>query len=234
MVDTNVFGEVAGQFTQRIFSGLLWFGIALIIILVLGGVMWYFFIYKRKFDITTKIISERAEDKDSIIFDRAAILVDRKTRTKYFKLWSLGIELPVPPFNILQRTNKRDYLELRRTAEDKIYFLLPPKISKQYIVKADGKIYPISSQEMKMMDPDISYWQVKRKTQNKGMFDPEKMWMKILPYVPFIMAGAITIFILYILMSYLPSILAQLQQLTAELNRGRVAQVTTGAILALI
>jgi len=132
----GIFGEVAEQFSTRIFSGILWFGLAFLVVAILGGVMWYFIVYRRKFDILVKIISERAQDKDSIIFDKAAILKERKTGTKYFKLWSLKIELPTPPFNILQRTSKGDYLELRRTAEDKWYFLYPPQISKEYIMKA--------------------------------------------------------------------------------------------------
>jgi len=144
------------------------------------------------------------------------------------------LELPSPPFNILQRTDKGDYLELRRTSEDRIYFLLPPKISKKYLMKSDGRVYPISQQTTRMMDPDMAYWAAKRKSQNKGMFDPEKIWMKILPYIPFLMAGVIIIFILYILMTYLPDILAQLRELTTELNKRSVADVTTSLVAPFI
>jgi len=231
---TTAFNDIAGQFTSRIFSSILWVGLALIVVAALGGTMWYFLIYKRKFNITVKINSERAGDKDNIIFDKAAILIDRKTRSKFFKLWSIGAELPVPPFNILQRTDKGDYIELRRTSEDKWYFLLPSEIDKSYVVRADGKLYPISEQKARIMEQDMEFWRVKRKQQNKGMFDAEQLWMKILPYIPYIMGGAITIFILYILMSYLPEILAQLTELSKSMNKGQIAEVTQGLILPLI
>ena len=101
-------------------------------------------------------------------------------------------------------------------------------------MKADGKVYPIAEQRTNVLEQDMAYWSVKRKIQNKGMFDPEKLWMKILPFVPFIMAGVIIIFILYILMTYLPDILAQLRDLTAELNRRNTADITTSVVLPLI
>jgi len=230
----NMFSEVASGIFSRVFSGILWFGVAFIIIAALSVLMWYFVIYKRKFDITVKVRSERAEDKENIIFDKAAILIDRKTRTKYFKLWGLKEELPTPPFNILQKTNRGDFMELRRTAENRWYYLLPPKIDGRYIMKTDGKIYPVTKQKTMQIDPDLDYWAEKRKGQNKGMFDPEKLWMKILPYIPIVMGGAIMIFILYILMNYLPEILAQLRELTVELNRRNTAEVTSGHFLSLI
>ena len=230
----DVIGDVAGKLTEQIFSGVLIFGLVAIGLMVVGGIMWYFLFHKKKYDIIVRIISERASDKDSIIFDKAAILIDRKTRTKYFKLWNNKTELPCPPFNILQRTSKGDYLELRRTAEDRWYFLRPAQINKKEIMKADGKIYPVSSQKALMIDPSMDFWNAKRKSQNRGMFDPEKIWMKILPFLPYILGGFFIVFILYILMSYLPGVLSALQDLTQELNRGRAANIVTGIVLPLI
>lgn len=225
---------IAGQIAGKIFSGILIFGIVVVVILVLGGTMYYFLIYKRKFDIDVKMTSKRAGDRDYIIFDQAAILTDRKTKAKYIKLWSSKIELKLPSFNILQRTNKGDYLEIFREGENKFYYMTPPFISRKYGIKADGRLYPMAEQSTKLIDPEMDYWVAKRKSMNKGMFDQEQVWMKILPYVPYILGGAFTIFILYILMSRLPAILAQLQELTSELNRRNVAEVTTGIWQSLI
>lgn len=234
MAAGDIVGEIGNKLAERIFSSIIWIGIGILILGAVGGTMWYFFVYKRKFNITVKVNSERANDQESIIFDYAAILIDRKTKSKYFKLWKLGTELPVPPFNILQKTDKGDYLELRRTAEDRWYFLTPPKIDKKYIVKVDGKVYPMSEQNTRIIDQDMEFWRVKRKGQNAGMFDPEKLWMKLLPYIPHILAGGITIFVLYILMSYLPAILSELRTLSESLNSQNVADVTTGLMLSLI
>jgi len=57
--------------------------------------------------------------------------------------------------------------------------------------------------------------------------------MKVLPYIPHIIGAVVTMFILYILMSYLPDILAQLKSLVSELNRGRTAEITTGITIPL-
>jgi len=225
--------QVAGNITEKIFSGVLWFGLIIIILAALGGTMYYFFIYKRKFDIDIKIISKRARDRDLILFDKAAILKDRKTKAKYLKLWNLKTELKLPTFNILQRTVRGDYLELLREGENSWFYLTPPTVTGKYGHKADGRIYPIANQTVKAIDPEMDYWTTKRKTMNKGMFDTSSPWMKLLPYIPYIMAGAITIFILYILMRYLPEILSQLKALTGELNRRNIAQITTEVFLPL-
>jgi hypothetical protein len=227
MVETNVFGDVAGKFADKIFSGILWFGIAIFIIGVLCFCMWWFLIYKKKFNIDVKIISERAEDQNRILFDKAAILSSRKDGTKYFKLWKTNIELPAPRFNIMQSTGSGDYIELYRTAEDVFYFLTPPGINKKYVIRGDGKMYPMAGQEVKQIDPDMAFWAAKRKGQNKGMFDTEKLWMKILPYIPHIITGVLVVFILYILMSHLPGILSQLSELARSMNEANQAQVTT-------
>lgn len=209
----TAFDAIAGQFVEKIFSGILWFGISVIIIAILIFLMWWFLIYKKKFNIDVKIISERAEDQNKIIFDKAAILTSRKDHSKYFRLWNTKIELPSPRFNIMQSTASGDYIELYRTSEDVFYYLTPPQIDKRYVIRGDGQLYPMASQGVRQIDPDMAFWATKRKSQNKGMFDTEKLWMKVLPYIPHIISGVLVVFILYILMSYLPSILASLDNL---------------------
>lgn len=228
MVEANLFKELGGQITTRIFSGILWFGIALIIIIAVVGSVWYFVIYKRKFDIKVKIKSNRSGEKYKTIFDKAAILMDNSTKTPYFRIWSLKRDFPVPKYNVLQSTSQGDYLEIYRDSEDEFYFLLPSRIYKTNIYKMDGTYIPIAKQSQKMVDPDLAFWAVKRKTQNKKMFDTDKLWMKLLPYIPHIIGGVITIFILYILLDHLPGILNQLEELARTINQVKYADVTTG------
>ncbi len=186
-------------------------------------------IYKRKFNIKVKIISERANDKNRIIFDQAAILRDRKDGSHYFKLWKLGLELPSPKFSVLQSAGRFDYLELYRTSENTIYFLAPPAIDKKRVIGVDGREYLIASQTSKQINPDMEFWAIKRKGMNKKMFDPEKLWMKMLMFLPQLMVGVLSIFVLYILMSYLPEILSELSELAKTINpTPRVADITTG------
>ena len=72
------------------------FGIAVILMGVVGFLSWWFLIYKKKFNILVKVTSERAGDRNKIIFDKAAILIDRKTKTKFFRVWGLKVDLPIP------------------------------------------------------------------------------------------------------------------------------------------
>jgi len=221
MAEASLFSEMGSQIVSKITGGILWGGIALLVIGVLGFLGWYFFFYMKKFDIKVKVISQRAGDRNKIIFDKAAILWDRKTKTNFFRIWGLKLDLPSPKFNVLQSTNKGDYLELYRTSEDTIYFLTPTKIDKNRIIKADGKIYDINVQRNKMIDPDIAFWSVQRKKDNKKMFDTESLFMKLIPYIPQIMGGVLVIFVLYVLFDNLPSTLAQLTDLVKEMREAR-------------
>ena len=225
MAEEGLFGEIGGQLVSRIFSGILWFGIAAVVIGILSFLMWYFLIHRKKFDIEVKIKSVRAEDKHSIIFDKAAILVDRKTKTPFFRIWGLRREFPVPKFNVLQSSNKGDFLEMYRVGEDEFYFLSPSKIDKTRIIRADGKFYALGHQSQIIVDPEMAFWAAKRKEHNRKMFDVDSWLMKILPYLPHIIGGVILIFVLYILMDHLPAILGQLEKLVESMNQLQRGQV---------
>ncbi len=228
MAEGSLLGEVGSQFAARLFSGVIWFTVGLMIFLVLVFFMWWFLIYKKKFNIKVKINSERAGDRNQIIFDRAAILRDRKDGTKYFRLWSTKIDLPAPKFNVLQSTSEGDYIELYRTSENTIYFLTPSIVDKKKVIKADGKIYLIASQTNRQIDPDMDFWGARRMQENKSIFDHDSVLMKLLPYLPVIMGGMITIFVLYILLDNLPQILAQLTSLVKELQVLKGADIIIG------
>ncbi len=227
MATDSAVTQVGGQIVGKIFSGIIWIGVTLIVIITVGSIMWYFLYYKRKFDIRVLMKSDRAGEKYKIIEDKAAILVDRKNRSKFFRLFDSRIDLPVPPFQVLQATNKGDLIELWRKSEDEIIFLTPPVINKQYVVRQDGSLFPVAEREQKQVEGDIAFWNVKRKDRNKGMFDTESLLMKILPWLPQIIGGMLMIFMLYILMDSMPQILNQLTELTKELQTLKGAQVTT-------
>lgn len=226
----NPFATIASGLSEKIFSGILWFGLAIILIAILGGVVWYMAVYRRKFNIRVKIKSERTEDA-KIYFDKAAILYDKKDKNKYLRLLNTGVDLPVPPFKVLQHTNEGDYLEIWRKSEDEFIYLTSGKIDRLNILKIDGKLYPIAQTEQKQVEGDISYWNTKRKEKHRGLFDTETLLMKLLPYIPLFLGGIFMIFIMYILMDHLPTILSQLSELTRELKSLKGADVVTGLII---
>jgi len=225
----NPFSEMGGNLISRLTSFSVWVVISIFFLGFFGWLMW-FIRYRRSFDIRVKIISERAEDRDKIIFDKAAILYDRMSKVKYFRIWGLKKDLPIPKFNVLQSSNTGDYLELYRKAEDDIYFLTPSNVDKYRLIKSDGKLYPIASQEHKQVDTDIDYWNTKRKQFNKKMFDADKMWVKLLELAPQILAGVFMIFVIWMFMDNLPPILSSLRELIAELQSLKRADVVTGLI----
>jgi len=211
----GIFDSV-GPIASSVFSVTVIAIVALIFLAVFLGVMYYFFMYKKKFNIMVKIISERSNE-DNVIFDKAAILFDRKTNSKYFKLLSSKVELESPPFKILQQTNKGDYLELYRKSEDEFVFLVQPRIDKEYIIRADGKKYPLAKIKHHQMEAD-QYWLMKRKTEDKGWISPEGFGVRLLQMLPIIVPSAFMLIILFIFIDKLPEILGQLSTLIDKLG----------------
>ena len=186
-----------------VFSGTL--GIALIIILFLvgfgiAGGIFAWIKYRRKFDITVKIISRRAGE-NKVYFDKGAILSDKKTKQSYLKLYTSKLEIELPPFNIFYNTNKGDYVEMLRKSDRDIRFLTPARIDKEYIIKKDGKRIPMADVQQREIENDLS-WIVDRLTQNKKIIDPESLLMKLLAYAPQIISAIITMMIVWIVFKY--------------------------------
>jgi len=226
--EANAISDMGGQLVSRIFGSILWFGIVVIVAGVIVGTVYYFFIYRRKFDIKVKINSNRSNEKYSVIFDKAAILTDRKNRTPYLRIWALRRDFPVPKYNVIQKTNTGDYIEMFRKSENEFYFLMPSELNKTHLIRDDGKKYMLANHSQIMVDPEMGFWAAKRKTNNKKMFSTDSILMKILPYVPQIVGGVITLFILYILMDTLPEVLGRLTELTRELKLMQTAEVVMG------
>lgn len=216
----NPFESVGGAALDQIFSGVMWLAVALFAVIAIGGVMWYWFGYKRKFDIMVKIRSERAGEP-SIVSGVGAIFHDRKTNSKYFKIIAgqIKVELPVPPFTIMQKDNRgRDVLELWRKSEDEFHYLTPGVIDSTEMVRQDGKVFPLSTVKQKTVEGDIAYWNVKRKRDYKGIFNQETIWMKMLPWIPQMVGGIFIIFVIWILADKMPNLINELTTLTRELR----------------
>jgi len=223
----GMFGDVGGQLFSSSLGKIMLFLGGLVIVGAIGFMMWWFLIYRKKFNIDVKITSERAGDKDFIILDKAALRVDRETKAKYYRLWGAKVDLPIPRFSVLQNAGKHDYLELYRKGEDEFYFLTPPIINKLQIIKSDGQLIPMAERTQKMMETDVEYWNIKRKTFNKKMFDRDSILSKILEYAPLIIISGIMLFVAYIFMDKLPGVLEALERVAAQIAKANQASVTT-------
>lgn len=221
------FSQVAGNLV----SGLLNISSKVIIgvmaFLIAGGFIYYFVIYRRQFNIKVKVVSERASDPN-IMFDKAAMLKDRKTGTKFIRLLNLKVELPVPPFKIMEKTNEGDYIEIYRVSEDEFRYLTRPRIDRERIIKADGKVYPVNTMKQRQMEGDL-YWISKRREENKKLLDPDTIWAKLLAWAPQIVSSVFLLIILWIFMDKLPGLINNLVELTKEMKSLKGATVITGS-----
>jgi len=248
MALSDTFGSTAGDiFSSIVSKGILVFAVILLVGIILGVALYVR--WRRKFNIIVEIYSERSigslnevvytkdakiirdiinQNNHKIIFDKGAMIFDKKDGCWYFRILGEKVDLPVPPFNVLQSSNKGNVLKIWQKTHEEFIFLMPDKLCKTHVIKGDGKLYPISQIEQKQVEGDISYWNVKRKEKTKKLFDTESLFMKILPFMPHIIGGVIALFIIYILMDSMPAILNQLQQLIIELRSLKGAVVTTG------
>ena len=205
-------------------SGMVIFGI--VVIALLGLIFYYFFVYRRKFDILVKIRSERAGDP-RVLFDYGAIFYDKVSKSKYLKLRDLKVELEIPPFKILEHTNLGDFAQLRRKSEDEFCWLTSEKVDKQYIIKKDGKVYPAETSIQREIEGDIE-WTIRRKEMTKKLLDPDSILMKLLQMAPQILSGVFMIIIIWMFMTKLPEIFNTLKDLVAEMKSMKGGIALTG------
>jgi hypothetical protein len=173
--------------------------------------MYYFFIYRKKFDITVKVISRRANEKNKVYFDKGAILRDKKNNTDFLRLLTSHVELELPKFNLMTHTNRGDYLEVIRDSERGFRFLTPPRVEREWIVRSNGKLFPMSRMKQIQLENDIT-WILERMKTNKKIISPESVLMQILAYTPQIISMAFSMIIVWIVFRYAPSLLSSMQQ----------------------
>lgn len=223
----DVGGTLTGLFGSIFTGGLaiaLWVTLGIIVISLVGGLGYYFFIYKKKFDIMAKIISQRAGD-DKVFFDKAAILKDKRAKKSYLKLFNSNVELELPKFKIFYNTNKGDYVEILRTSERGFYFLTPPRVEKRYAITHAGKRIPMADVTQRQIEMDIG-WIVGRMKDNKKIIDPQSLLMQILAYTPQIISMTVSMIILYIILRYAPNLLSSFESYITRLEGSNAAPKT--------
>jgi len=232
-------GEVGARIGDM-FSGMFSGSVTIAVYILLGvlavsvvlGIIYYFGVYRKKFDITVKIISERAGDRNKVIFDKAAILNDKKNATQYLKLLKTNVELPLPKFNVFHNTNQGDYVEILRKSERDFRFLTPPKIDKEYFVKSDGKLFPRSEVKQREIENDIS-WIINRQKTNKKIIDPESILMQLLAYAPQILGMAMTLIIIVYVFKLMPEMLSTMRDF-AETMKSANKENVIGSLIPIL
>ena len=219
-----------------IFSSTVTFSLVIAVILVIfglvGGLVYYFFVYKKKFDIKCKIISTRAGE-DKVYFDYAGILHNKKSNVSFLKLWNTKVKLELPRFDIFYHTNEGDYCEIERYSQRGFRFLTPSRIEKSYIVKKDGKLYPVSDLKQYPIEADIT-WILQREKENKKIIDPESFLMKLLSYMPQIVSGALMFMMLFVIFKYMPDMFRTMKEIITDLKKQTEPAIIEGISALLI
>ena len=216
-------GGIFGDLFGGAFAIVIWIIIGFTVLSVIG-ILVYFFVYqRRKYDIEVKVISKRS-GKDKIFFDRGAILRDRKNNTDYIRLKNSKAQLELPKFDIMHQTNKGDYLEILRESERGYRFLTPAKIDKKYLLRYDGKKYPIAQLKQYQIENDLA-WILERLKTNKRIINPESILMKLLEYTPQILSMVFSFIIIWIVFRYAPELLNSMRELINDANRAEAVQV---------
>jgi hypothetical protein len=121
------------------------------------------------------------------------------------------VELELPKFNLMTHTNRGDYLEVIRDSERGFRFLTPPRVEREWIVRSNGKLFPMSRMKQIQLENDIT-WILERMKTNKKIISPESVLMQILAYTPQIISMAFSMIIVWIVFRYAPSLLSSMQQ----------------------
>jgi len=233
MVDIG--GTIGGAFSG-IVSGtvglVVWILVGVLFVSIILGILYYFGVYRKRFDITAKIISERAGDDNKVFFDKAAIINDKRNATQFLRLLNTKVELPLPKFNVFHNTNRGDYVEILRKSERDFRFLTPPEIDKDYIIKSNGKKFPYADITQREIENDIS-WIINRQKTNKTIIDPESMLMKLLAYAPQLLGMAMTLIIVIYVFKLMPDMLNAMKGLAETINAGKETTVI-GSLIPLI
>ena len=215
---TDIISESLGGF----FSGSITLILTVVAIMfglvVVGGFVYYFFVYKKKFNILVKIQSERAGDP-RILFDQGAIMFDSKNKEYFLKLFVQKKEIEIPNYSVIHHTNRGDYIELLRKSERDFRFLSMPKVDREYMIKKNGKIVKMADVVQRQMESDIG-WIIQREKKNKKIIEPESILMKLLEYTPQIISAMFSIMVLWMLFKYVPGIMGAFQQLAESVRGG--------------
>ena len=235
MVDTGGFGDVGKQILDRVVSG----GV-----LVVGGIILSLFIlgiglyirYLRQFNIKVEIKAlrgsgGRGEPIYKIVNDTGAFITNRKDHSEWFRLRGERVDLPLPPLECLQLDAKgKNNIKIYQKSATEYYYLLPDTIDVKNIIR-NGKQIPVAQGELKIVEGDISYWNILRKKDNRKIFDTESLFMKLLPYIIPVLMFMLVIFMTYMITDHwgeFSSAAQALKEAAYALRDTTSAAVTTG------
>ncbi len=247
----GIVGDTVGDLAGRILTGT----IGVVVVLIVAGVILGFFFWvrdRRKYNILVEIQSARSEgvtpqdvvqlsDKDylgyvnralqegnfKLIYDKAALKYDKTDKSWYFRILGEKVALTVPPFKVLQQSNKGNVLKIWQKSNIEYFFLLPGKINKEFIVRADGQMYKVAEIEQYQLEGDDPAWIMERQRRNRNWFVMDSILSRLLMYLPVMIMTVIFVFLIWIVLGKLPPLIESLNALAqsmSDLNQAQFVQ----------
>lgn len=227
MVDIGAVGGTIASWVGRLIKG----GIYIVLLILLGAIIFavvYYIKWYRQFNIKVRIKSKRGTGTDGkpiykIINDKAGIITNRSNKTRYFRLKSERIDMPTPPFEVMQlQADGTNVIDILQESDEQYYYLLPGEIDKEYMI-IDGQKVLVAKSNFRMAEGGDIIWNISRKEQNKKWFDTESLLMKLLPYaIPILMIIGV-IFYTYIWMDKTPQIISAANEVAKALENAAIA-----------
>jgi len=233
--DLGGFEELGGQLINKIATGT----VAVVLILLLGGFivgLMLYIRYLRQFNIGVEIWSSRSSGEKGgqnykILRDKGGVIYDRYDKSWRFRLRKHKVDLPVPPYEAFLIDEKgANIVKIWQKSHEEFFYLLPSSIDPTVVVR-NGIEYKLGQIKLKVVDGDVSYWNMLRKRTNKKLFDTENTIMKLLPYIVPVLMFMLVIFMTYLITEKWGTFAAAAQALkdaAESLRLASTAQVTTG------
>jgi len=214
-IDIGQLGSTATSFVSKGLMGIIiTVGIFVLMAVILG--VGLYVRYLRQFNVKVEIKSLRGSGSIGqpvykLIYDKGGVIYSKKDKSWHFKLLNSKVALPVPPLECYELTAKGvNVIKIYQKSNEEWFYCLPDRIDTSVIIRSGVQI-PIAQAQLKVVEGAPAWWNQLRKRENKKLFDPESIMMKLLPYIVPTLTLMATIFIFYIAMDKLPALVKSIQ-----------------------
>jgi len=235
---TEVGGRILGGILR---GGILAVGLLILGALIVGAIL--FVVYLRKFDMKVRLKIKRGVGSDGkpiykIAYDRGGVFTRRAGKggkIKVFRLLKERVELPEPDYSIINILSRGgNEVEIFKESDNEYYYSYPGQIRTGFRIK-NGKPVEIERQDVTVVDPGVSFWNIQQRERHRKMFDTEGLLMKLLPFMIILLMIAGVIFYTYIWLDKAPAVVAAAQETSEALRDAAqalrdisIAQTATG------
>lgn len=219
--------SITGQFLTQyagVFSTLIYV-LELIVAGVIGIVIVWYFIYRKKFDIQVEIRSVRTDAYGNkiwkVLIDKGGWIKDRRTGATVFRLFKAKRNFEPPPYEYLEPASIGTFIKNKayaiQTDDDKLHWIKPAYVSTKECPKCKGsgvdeynqncptclgkKMIP-SEIAYKISDKDVEFWAANQMESDLQTFGKPKWWEPLLMPISIMVASVIMLIVIWLVIDY--------------------------------